>query len=449
MENVFLTLINRELISITQPKYNKLISYGKSFDFKLVYSLTWLYKYYFGQSVILFLPKVVDIESTLEEFNKDVGEFILTTQEVCYCSLESMEYKDTGKVIIYGFADFIFNELVILNKKRINTLLKKSKNKIHVISYTNLKVLDIIAFDLFQVLELEQPVKFNFDYIDLIGESTECLIDFISENREQSIYMSLALPTSKILEIEKELKDIGVNVSRNESESNIVLHSSKNIHKSFLKCKYQIYIFITPLFEYPLDVLYYLKEIGKTEVNIFMDSSRLTNINESINKINCQENLSPRLLIKDSKSYESYNELIKDTINESCIVSEYYYCFEASEAITLFDLQNLSKREYDTIRNFVKLKLMNKLGIEVKTCQLSTPCSPNDRSKKLNSLSNKISSYDYRCDITCEIFKDYTIGVIVWNEMFANRKSFDIATLKNQIFIYQTTNGKWKFTNIT
>ena len=30
-------------------------------------------------------------------------------------------------------------------------------------------------------------------------------------------------------------------------------------------------------------------------------------------------------------------------------------------------------------------------------------------SKKLNSLANKISSFDYRCDITCEIFKDYNL----------------------------------------
>jgi hypothetical protein len=104
--------------------------------------------------------------------------------------------------------------------------------------------------------------------------------------------------------------------------------------------------------------------------------------------------------------------------------------------------------DYSQIRNFVKQKLSNKLDLEIKTCQLSAPCSPKDRSKKLNSLSNKISSYDYRCDVTCEIFKDYTIGVIVWNETFANRKEINLNILKNQTFVYQLTNGNWKYTTI-
>ena len=92
---------------------------------------------------------------------------------------------------------------------------------------------------------------------------------------------------------------------------------------------------------------------------------------------------------------------------------------------------------------------MGKMDLDIKTCQLSSPCSPKDRSKKLNSLSNKISSYDYRCDVTCEIFKDFTIGVILWNETFSNRKTMEIEKLKNQVFIHQTTSGTWKYTTIT
>ena len=84
--------------------------------------------------------------------------------------------------------------------------------------------------------------------------------------------------------------------------------------------------------------------------------------------------------------------------------------------------------------------------IEIKTCQLAAPCSPIDRSRKLNSLANKISSFDYRCDCTCEIFKDYSIGVIIWNETFANRKSLNLKLLKGTNYIYQTTYNKWKYT---
>jgi hypothetical protein len=132
---------------------------------------------------------------------------------------------------------------------------------------------------------------------------------------------------------------------------------------------------------------------------------------------------------------------------ESTVVSEYYYNFESSKQIKSLDLQNLSKKDYDLIRNFVKVKLTGKMDLDVKTCQLSAPCSPRDRSKKLNSLSNKISSYDYRCDVTCEIFSDYTIGVILWNETFSNRTNTFIVP-KNQAFINQTTRGTWKFTSI-
>jgi hypothetical protein len=89
---------------------------------------------------------------------------------------------------------------------------------------------------------------------------------------------------------------------------------------------------------------------------------------------------------------------------------------------------------------------MSKFDLDIKTCQLSTPCSPKDRSRKLNSLSNKISSVDYRCDVTCEIFKDYTIGVIVWNETFISKEP--IVCLKNETYVYQTTHGKWKYTQI-
>jgi hypothetical protein len=132
--------------------------------------------------------------------------------------------------------------------------------------------------------------------------------------------------------------------------------------------------------------------------------------------------------------------------NDAIYASEQYYRFEAPESIQNMDLKNLTKKNYDTIRNFIKLKLNCKFDIDVKTCQLSTPCSPKDRSRKLNSLSNKISSIDYRCDITCEIFKDYTIGVIIWTDLFSSKEKINLEI--NEVYVYQTTSGKWKYTNI-
>jgi hypothetical protein len=194
--------------------------------------------------------------------------------------------------------------------------------------------------------------------------------------------------------------------------------------------------------------------ISSKEINfcseVYFDSSLLKNISESLKSIN-KEDYTERITIKDSQEYNTYQELTKE-INldsqDSLIVSESYYNFDAPDFIRDMDLSNLSKRDYEIIRNFVKVKLIGKMDLDIKTCQLSAPCSPKDRSKKLNSLSNKISSYDYRCDVTCEIFKDYTIGVILWNEIFSNRKTFEIEKLKNQVLIYQTTKGSWKYTTV-
>ena len=121
-------LMTAELVAITKNK-NKLISYGFFFDSKLVYSVAWIYKYYFNESILVFLPRQVNKNESLESFNNLVGEFVLTDDEVCYCSLETIEAKRNSKVIIYGFADFIFNELNILNRRRMLTYLKNLKCK--------------------------------------------------------------------------------------------------------------------------------------------------------------------------------------------------------------------------------------------------------------------------------------------------------------------------------
>jgi hypothetical protein len=172
----------------------------------------------------------------------------------------------------------------------------------------------------------------------------------------------------------------------------------------------------------------------------------MKNIKSSLKRITSRT-IPERMTIKDSKEFDTYNSLLKEIDHpDPVVVSESYYSFECPENIQKLNLSNLTKKDYDVIRNFVKIKLNGKLDLDVKTCQLSAPCSPKDRSKKINSLSNKISSADYRCDVTCEIFKNYTIGVVVWNEIFANRKQLSV--LKNQAYVYQTTSGTWKFTSV-
>ena len=108
----------------------------------------------------------------------------------------------------------------------------------------------------------------------------------------------------------------------------VVINSLKTIEKSFLKNTYDIYIFITRKFEYPLDILYYLKEI-KSSSEVYFDGTMLTNVNESLHKLNCEES-NERTDIKDSREFQSYNELLKELKSSSFTnVTEGYYKFDA------------------------------------------------------------------------------------------------------------------------
>ena len=434
MEEIYLKLINIELVNITKPRYNKLISYGKFFDIKLIYSLAWIYQFYFEQPVQLFLPKCINITETLSLFNESVGEFQLTN--VSYCSLEAIENVNLkiGAVLIYGYADIIFHELGLF-KKRINTQLKKIKGKIHMLSYLKLN------YD-FELNEIKTNM-FSFNLIDVIDDedeiyesNLESLTEFIKKEKDKKIYISMD-NISKLKQLEQLILKENIAVSRKECEG-IVINSSKTITTSFLKNRYDIYIFICK-FENRFDALYYLKELGK---EIYFDST--SGIEEIYNDISqfIVKNI-PQFIIKDSRDFDNYNDLVKEIGTNFIMASESYYRFNAPDTIKTLNLSNLTKKEYDIIRNFVKLKLNAKLDLDVKTCQLAAPCSPKDRSRKINSFSCKISSTDYRCDVNCEIFKDYTIGIVLWGELMSKTEH----NFKGN-YVYQTTLGKWKYTSV-
>ena len=281
-------------------------------------------------------------------------------------------------------------------------------------------------------------------------ESIETFIDLIKEivSDNKRIYMSLNLKIEVLRIIKNKL--IGYNVSGlDNSKSDIVINSSKTTERVVLKNNYDVYVYLLPKILDPFQLINYFKFIGDRECEIIFDSANIDDIEHQMKSITIRRPL--RIVTKDSDEYSDYDKtvsMIPGSCVEPIIGSEYYYRFDSNQVIKKMNLSNLERNDYDFIRNYVINKLDNKYDIHVKTCQLSTPCSPKDRSNKLNSLSNKISSFNYRCDITCEIFKDYSIGVIVWNEVFANRKELDINNLRNQIYIYQVTNGNWKYSII-
>jgi hypothetical protein len=438
-----------ELLTVTRPSLKKCIFYSEErYDKQFIDALIQIYKFYYEIDITLFIPN---------NFEKYHTNSIVANLE----SLESIEsVKDN--VIVFAYSDIIFNDLIKINKKRINTILKKlsKHSKVIILSITNLNGLNLPVLELFETISkscLNRFKNLNLSYFDLVDDDTftfdrnlESFIETIPFN--ERVYISLNLPIKTIKSIESQLKDLGHKVFRQEPEENlngIVLNTSVTTCKTLLKLDYRFYFFVLPNNLNDLDILNYFKDILTTSTQeVYIDSSNNEIVEESFSRIYNQS--FNRLIFKDSRetfeTLKSLNSLKSLNIADAIVASEEYYQIQASEAIKSMDLKNLTKRDYDTIRNFIKSRLISKFDLDIKTCQLTTPCSPKDRSRKLNSLSNKISSVDYRCDVTCEIFRDYSIGIVIWNEMFTKREK--ITCLKNETYIYQTTSGTWKYTKV-
>lgn len=471
---IYTTILNKypELSLLTKSSQNTSLIYYSEIIFtepNLMLSLVWIYKYYFELPVTVYLPKLYfDFTiGLIESFNKSNtdNDYYLNTDIFQIGDLESLERTVNG-IVIFGYSDILLNDLSKINKRRLNTIIKnKIRSKMILFSSSNLEILDLGILDTFERISLTSLVpvitwKSLLDYVSLIDlidhdpenyiDNLDNLITLISESVKESkrVYLSLDLNNSKILQIEALIKVAGITISRKDSDkSQVVINSVKNTSTNLIIHTYQVYIFIHHSFEDPLDIIPCFKDVmmsGNTDLEIFIDSTKIKNITSCLKQID--RNKIKKTVIKDSAEFKSYRELI-EVAKDGITVTDNYYLFDVPAKLLDLNLSNLSKKDYDLIRNFVKTKLL-KDDIPCKTCQLSCPSSPKDRSRKLNSLSNKINCFDYRCDVTCEIFKNYTIGVIIWNETFANRKEINIKELKNQNYIYQTTNGNWKYTNI-
>ena len=426
-----------ELFEITKVKENKAsIIYGKKFEKEFIESLSWIYTNYFNENVLVFLPK----------------QYVFESEYDLNCTLESIEQNSYTKntVVIFAYSDIFFNTMCKINKRRFNTQLKNisKKCKCILLSITNLKIFNLNALETFELNKLNN-YKLHYSLIDLIDpdeqifiENVSFMVQCIKEKGDKRIYISLNMNIDKILFIESELKKHCFLVSRKEDKNcQIIINSSRTTENTILNDTYDIYILIIPLISEYSDFVHYIKDIPE-DVEIYMDSTKEKNILHCLNALD-QETMKKTITI-DSIEFTTYSECISE-LKDPVLATDEYYVFEPSEQIRDMDLSNLSKTEYDTIRNFVKFKLNSEYDLEIKTCQLSTPSSPKDRSRKLNSLSNKISSADYRCEVTCEIFKDYTIGVILWNEVFSQK----LLELMNSEYVYQTTSGNWKYTKVT
>ena len=441
-----------EIIGITKYRSLNGVVYHSENIFEkpgLCNALCWIYNHFYNKNVILFNLKELTNVTCSDDTIEIVGDLE---------SFETLKYN-VSQVIIINFADLMF---INFNYRRLNTLLKNfiKKNKVIILSSSSLKAINLNVLDSFDYLTFPQRPLVNYntllDYISLVdiidddpetyASNIDDLVDLIVDlaSNDKKIYISLNLGTTDLRSLETKLLEKELTVSRKENqESNVVINSSKSTNKLFLKNVYQVFIFLLPDIESPLELISYFKNvITNNEIEVLLDSSKIKTVSKYLKLIN-DTILPEKISIKDSGEYQTIEEII---LEDKTMASENWFLFNSPKTVMCLDLKNLNKKNYDTIRDFVKLKLLTKYDIECKTCQLSTPCSPKDRSKKLNSLSNKISSADYRCDVTCEIFKDYTIGVVVWNEVFSDRKNLNKTNLKGSNYVYQTTSGKWKYT---
>ena len=414
MDSEFSNSINEhpELFYILKSRKNNGLIFQTDSGTDLIEPLKWMYSNFYSKNIIVF--DTINAEE-LEKVNS------------------------TGNIIIFVHADFLLNGYVKWNKRRINTTLKNlvKKNEVLLLTLTNLKCLELPSLSSFDIHESENKITLeNVSLFDLeTDDDLESFVDTIESYKSKSIYVSMNVVTSEFIAL---LKFRGVKYSKDGSKG-ITIHSCKTTEKMVVHKKYDVYFYSLPLIEYPLDILHYF---NNPEGEYFLDVSNLKNVQWCLKGLYSIDS-EPKIQIKDSAEFPDTSTFKE--LGEYTIASEGYYFFPASETIKDMDLSNLKKGDTDSIRNFIKVKMTSKYDIDIRTCQISTPSSPRDRSRKLNSLSNKISSFDYRCDATCEIFKDYSIGVVIWNDFFRNRKEINI--IKNH-YVYQTTSGKWKYTTV-
>lgn len=439
-------------------------------------NMIWLYSVWYQYNVIVFLPSNI----------KNIHLFIKNQQDnliLINGNLESLSSFDSliakfknpknKLVVLFGYTELIFREIIKINKRRLNTVLKKIVKRASFVNF--LSVTDIKFFELDSTLECE-PYRLkmipevnlsNFinysNFIDLYDYNNEfdnsVVTDLVLEkvNESKRVYISLDSDISVLKSIFNVLKQMDIDVSTNDNpDTQVVINSSSKTQKNYLVNDYNVFIISTPLIFDSVDLICYLNLILQKSpyIEVYLDSSKMKNIIKNIKKITSVPTKSGSsgnsLKFKDSVvEYVSYKECLHETGCDSSVqVTDYYFKLEPNllpNNITKINLSNVTKEDYSVIRNHVKFYLENEISSTFGTCQLTTPSSPRDRYKKLNSLSTKISSYDYRCEVTCEIFNDHSIGIIVWNEQFANKKSNFSDICVGDSFIYQTTSGKWKY----
>jgi hypothetical protein len=362
----------------------------------------WVLSKYYLEEYILFLPKSTELNSIIYKFNAEYiidKEYYLLDIPFIESSIENFNNlslkKEEKKKNLLIFSGDILHSLSMNNKKRVSTILNYPFKRVFL--YNNIFI--PILYPKFKNNNI------NFEYII----TDTITLQFLNE-----------LPKDKkcvlFTDSPKKINVPGLYINDYSNDYSLIIIKIKNV-----------------------DPIIRITNCLCKGVPIYIDEY-------SMDLIDSFQRVNEIIKFKDSQSqFDSYEECVNNINNKEIILaSEEYYLINPSNKILSLDLSNLTRQDLSVIRNIV-ISFFLKNDIIIKTCQMATPSNNILRSKKLNSLANKVNSSDYLCNVTCEVFRDYSIGVVLWTELFSDKKQFDISLLKGNTYIYQKTNGKWTY----
>jgi hypothetical protein len=191
-------------------------------------------------------------------------------------------------IVLFGYTELIFKEIIKINKRRLNTVLKKIIKRASFVNF--LSVADINIFQLESLMEpnkittyyVNSVPEINFknilnhcNFIDLYDYNDQMDISVITElvlekiRKSKRIYISLDTEISVLKSIFNELKNMDIDISTNDNpDTQVVINSSIKTQRSYLFNDYDVFIISTPLIYESVDVICYLKLILHNSLDI-------------------------------------------------------------------------------------------------------------------------------------------------------------------------------------
>jgi hypothetical protein len=376
----------------TNTSNSKVIYYSEKhlYDLNNLFAYAWVIKYYYLEDYVLYLP-INEGTSLINIFNEKIikNEKYYLPDNFLIINLENLSNNGNINLLIGG-CDISLRDLVNINKRRINTIFKSALKRVIIFSVSNLNNFEVFnSFEKIKVLPyFEKSNNNNFIITDSIN-SEEDLLELVNDNSNNNrIYINVDLPSSILKSVFNKLILKEINVVKKNPD--LLIGPGIVIEKSIPSIidinSFDIIIFKLPIIRDYLDIIPFLKIFSKNnnDIQFILDEKSMDTLERCIyNLISELPQESKINLIDSSIEYPDYQSLLNEINSEFINATEKWIILEPSQKIKNLDLSNLSNTDYETIRNYVKFKLFKMESLDINTCQLCTPSSPNNRSKNI------------------------------------------------------------------